>query len=507
MFRDKQGKKAPSVKLIKNLKKNGVDIDLLLSFLEDLENGKFVPSQFYSDCSVPPLTHPSIIDRRVNSLVSIPTVRLDKLLKTLDLGIKPEDVSISVGDSIVYMGQEQLYKLGVYLYSKTAYGVLNGGSATSYADYKKNMAFCPQYIQKYPGEFKKLVKMCSGVPKGITPAYVTDNFKPGFSFMYLKFIMLLKNKLEYSKLTGRTADGVLPAFQMTSLQTHNALLKMYKKYENTPILKDLAQKAGCRPIEIYTGMQPLLAALTPSEEGELRRIFDKAYGKKDRGIPLPGGHGQNFKVLEPVYRMLYEKGIRYVWLGNVDNTGYTVDPVSLALFALSDKEAAFETSVKTAMDTKGGIIIQEKGGKLNCADIGSGISKEMVEKFEKEGKTILFNCGLGLFNLEKLLKRIPVIQYEIPLRISEQDKDSGRYAQAEQNTWEIIGTIGKPLFFAVEKNKRFVAAKLLMETLLSSSSEEKLLDLGLDSNLLEAAVNSSRGMATLLKNDYGIDLR
>lgn len=504
MLQENRGEYIPSPKLIKNLKKKGVDTGFLLSFLKDLEAGKFVPSQFYTDCSVPPLTHPSIIDRRVSPLVSIPTIRLERLIKTHNLGIRAEDVSISVGDSIVYLGRDQLYKLGVYLFSKTAYGILNGGSATSYADYKKNYAFCPQYIDKYPREFRKFARMCSGVPKGITPAYITENLKPGYSFMFLKFLMLLRNKLEYSKLTGRTAEGILPAFQMTSLQTHKPLLSMYKKYEKSQLLRDLALKAGCRPIEIYTGMQPLIAALTPREEGEIRRIFDRAYGKKDTGIPLPGGHGQNFKVLEPVYKMLYEKGIRYIWLGNVDNTGYTVDPVSLALFALSDKEAAFETSVKTAMDTKGGIIIQEKSGRLNCADIGSGISREMVQDFEKQGKTLLFNCGLGLFNLEKLLKRLPTLQYEIPLRISEQDKDSGRYAQAEQNTWEIIGTIKNPLFFAVEKNKRFVAAKLLMETILSSSSNEKLESLSLNPGLLEAALYSATGMKNLLQNDYGI---
>ena len=128
----------------------------------------------------------------------------------------------------------------------------------------------------------------------------------------------------------------------------------------------------------------------------------------------------------------------------------------------------------------------------------------MVQDFEKQGKTLLFNCGLGLFNLEKLLKRLPTLQYEIPLRISEQDKDSGRYAQAEQNTWEIIGTIKNPLFFAVEKNKRFVAAKLLMETILSSSSSEKLESLSLNPGLLEAALYSATGMKNLLQNDYGI---
>jgi UTP--glucose-1-phosphate uridylyltransferase len=52
---------------------------------------------------------------------------------------------------------------------------------------------------------------------------------------------------------------------------------------------------------------------------------------------LPGGHGQCFMVLKDIFTNLYSKGIRFISIGNIDNIGYNLDPVELAIFALSKK--------------------------------------------------------------------------------------------------------------------------------------------------------------------------
>ena len=258
---------------------------------------------------------------------------------------------------------------------------------------------------------------------------------------------------------------------------------------------------------MYTEVQPMMAALTHSADGLPRRIFDRAYGEKDRGLAFPGGHGQNFAILAPVYRRLARMGVRYVWLGNIDNLGYTVDPVSLAVFALSGRDAAFETSFKTPMDVKGGLLVVTGTGRITCADIGPAVSPEQMEQFSQEGGRLLFNCAIGLFDLQRLLPMLDSLPYRLPLRITDQDKDAGRYAQAEQLTWEIIGLLEKPLFFAVEKKKRFIASKMILENLLTSLPDWFASEPGFAGTPLHTlSLDLHAGLHDLLSQDYGMQM-
>ncbi|WP_369413703.1 UTP--glucose-1-phosphate uridylyltransferase [Brucepastera parasyntrophica] len=290
---------------------------------------------------------------------------------------------------------------------------------------------------------------------------------------------------------------------MTSVLTDTAVNQALLEYETFQELTEIAAELGCPPIEMSTASQSMMAAITHSSFGKPRRIFDTAYGKPDCGLPLPGGHGQNFEILAGIYRNMYEQGIRYVWLGNVDNLGFTVDPVSLAVFALSGTDAAFEASYRTPMDVKGGILVSDRQGKITCADIGPAITIEKVHEFETEGKHILFNCGIGLFDLKKLIEHLDFIPYELPLRITDQDKDAGLYAQMEQITWEIIGLIPKPFFFAVEKSKRFVASKMLMENIITSLPPDN----HNASEMGKISGQMHKGLNDLLKTEYLLNLQ
>jgi hypothetical protein len=488
--------------LVSQLVSEGVDLDNVIRFLDDLNGGKYDNIPTIEPESVPDLDNPSIIDRR-----GISSYRMDATLARtrfaeLDLPFSPDSVA-AISDGFCLFDEAALRKIGVYLYPRAAYGVLNGGSATSYADIKKNSALDSVAFESVRGLFDVLAEECRGSPKGVTPAYINPDGTPGFSFLFLKLRMILEHKKLYRDMTGRSAADILPAFQMTSIHTDRAVQDAYREYIMHPGLKPLADELGCPSIEMFTATQTMMAAITHSSEGRPRRIFDRAWGKSDTGIAMPGGHGQNFQILAPIYRKLYARGIRYIWIGNIDNMGYTIDPVGLAIFALSGKEAAFEESWRTPMDVKGGILVCDSTGKLTCADIGPAINAQDVLDFESKGKPVLFNCGIGLFDLERLIPRLPDIPFQLPLRITDQDKDAGRYAQAEQITWEIIGLLDDPLFFAVEKNKRFIAAKLLMETILTSMPPEKTGTAGLD----EVSRHLHDGLAVLFERDYGLVLR
>jgi hypothetical protein len=255
---------------------------------------------------------------------------------------------------------------------------------------------------------------------------------------------------------------------MSSVGNDAELREAYADYARSPLLEPLARKTGLSACSFETGIQPLIAAFTHSGEGRPKRIFDHAHGRPDTAIALPGGHGQCFRILAPVLAGLHARGIRYAWIGNVDNMGYLPDPVELAMLALSGRPAAFDFALRTPVDVKGGILVEEGPGRRTVADIGPAISFDEVERLESEGASILFNCATGLFDLDWLMPRLDDLARRLPVRVSDQDKDSGRYSQAEQVTWEVTGLLPSFLAFAVDKYDRFMAAKLLAETLLTS---------------------------------------
>ncbi|MFQ3547732.1 MAG: UTP--glucose-1-phosphate uridylyltransferase, partial [Termitinemataceae bacterium] len=331
-------------------------------------------------------------------------------------------------------------------------------------------------------------------------------------FLLLKMRALLIRALEYRLLTGDHHTAVLPFFQMTSDATDAKLTAAYEDYRHHPLLRDLIRETGIDPTQPLSRKQSLIGALTHSSEGFPRRVFDRAFGQPNRGLALPGGHGENFRVLAPVYRELYRRGIRYVYLGNVDNTGFTIDPVELAYFALQRQgnhttekpDAAFEFSWRTPVDVKGGILIEQPTGHLTVGEIGQVISAEVLQEEEKNGAPVLFNCASGLFSLEYLITNLETIQDSLPIRVTDQEKEAGKYAQAEQTTWDIMGLISNPLVFAVQKQKRFIAAKMLLETFLASPCS---LVIDQDPDVPESIKTTARmlrqGLKDLLTTTYG----
>ncbi len=375
----------------------------------------------------------------------------------------------------VVFDEELLREIGRRLYPRAAFGVLNGGSATSYADTKKNRAVDEAAFDAVKDDFERLAARFRGQPKGITPAYFNEDGSDGPSFLELKFRALLIEAAACRALEDAPSADILPVFQMSSDGTREALAETYRTYRNSPYLKDLIERTACDPTKVLDATQPLLAALSPAKEDGTRGIFDRAWGREHSALPLPGGHGENFRVLKGVYQGLREKGIRFAWLGNVDNSGYTVDPVSLATLALSGRCAAFEFSGKSALDVKGGVLVKD-GERLSVRDIGQSISWDEIHAAEERGGRAVFNCATGLFDLDYLVPRLDEISRKLPLHVTEQNKEAGHYAQAEQTTWEVLGLLDAPLILTVPRAKRFLPAKMLLETLMASPRTAKLKD-------------------------------
>jgi UTP--glucose-1-phosphate uridylyltransferase len=485
-----------------NMKTQQIDVGLTMRILEKYNKGSFKNQKPIRVKSIPKVDGVKIINMIRDITYTADVKKVAQLFQELGLPYDPDTFGRVHGGKIT-LNRHGLYELGLFLLPLTAYGILNGGSASSYIDYKKNKTFNEQLFGLYKPEFNRLARVCRGKAKGITPAFLQPNGKEGPSFLELKMRAALIKALQYELTAHVKSDLLLPMFQMTSVLNDRQIRSVYKKYGGSPLLKDLIRETGIRVYEMETGVQPLLAAYTHSAKGEKKEVFAGAHGKPGNTLPMPGGHGQNFYVLKDIYRDLYNRGIRYAYLGNVDNLGFTPDPISLALFALTRKQAAFEFSFKTPVDVKGGILVVDQEGRFNTAEIGPAIAWGEIERAERRGKKVLFNCAVGLFNLEYLVKNIDSIIENLPVRFSDQDKDAGSYAQAEQITWEIMGLLDDVLIFAVDKFDRFLA---VMTSGLKLEHKDFPTDDNPSQDLKRIARRLHEGLVRKLNTVYGLKL-
>jgi len=498
---------ALSAGLRRDMDAKGVDTALTLAILADYNDGLYDSIRPVRARGVPAADGRTVVELTPSLAYS---VEAESALERLALlGAALPDSAIRSGGRIVFP-RPALEEIGFALLPRTAYGILNGGSATSYADSKKNLAFGEGAFETLRPAFEALVPACREQPKGLTPAFVNPDGSPGPSFLELKMRARLLAAIAYRERHGDPGRPILPLFQMSSVGTDALLSRAYEEFARKPLLALPASRAGEEPCAVATGVQGLIAAYTHSSEGRPKRVFDRAYGRSDSVVALPGGHGQCFRVLAPVLRALRESGVRFAYLGNVDNIGYLPDPVEIGLLAVSGLPAGFDFSLRTPMDVKGGILVEcegPEGGGHNrtIADIGPAIGFEELLRLERSGARILFNCATGLFDLDALVSRIDEIARTLPVRFTDQDKDSGRYSQAEQVTWEVASLLPGFLAFAVEKADRFIAAKLLVETLLTSGSG------GSDPRIPPDLAATSRalhdGLKRKLAGPYGLALR
>lgn len=491
--------------VLERMKALGIDVERSAWILRELNAGRWDALEPVRVSEVPEIDGATIIDRTRPAALRLP----ERVFQAAMADLLP-DVSAaqfgSLDGTYRTLPPDALERIGVLCYPLVAFGVLNGGSATSYADETKNRALNARLLAEVRPIFDALARQARGKPKGITPAVVNPDGSAGPAFLELRFRALLLEEQRYravARAVGRDLANDAPVFrlfEMTSAGTAPHLPEAYRAFADGPFLAELP--GASRIVTPYSAVQPLLAAITHSEEGRPRRFFDRAWGRAGEPLGIPGGHGQSFDVLAETYRRLREEGVRFAYLSNVDNLGALPDPISIARLALSDAPAGFDFAFRTPVDVKGGVLIRDQNGALNCADIGPAISRDEIERQEADGRRILFNCATGLFRLDHLVPRLASIADGLPMRISDQVKDAGRYAQAEQVTWEVIAMLDRPLIFGVDKYERFLAAKMLLEPIMGSgvATTTPIADLQPDAPLLAA------GMRALLETRYGLAL-
>ena len=495
--------------LLADMESKGIDAALSLSILGDYNAGLYDSVRPVQAMGVPAVDGRSVVSlARGAPSYSAPTRAAKEALGSLGLPFPSAGTEERGGETL--FSSPALEAIGSSLLGRCAFGVLNGGSATSYADSKKNLAFGQGVFDALKPSYDAIAPLCKDVPKGLTPAYLEPDGSPGASFLLLKMRARLVAASRAKARGEEVGEDFMPLFQMTSVSNDGELAEAYARYAKHPLIAPLARELGMEGTRWATGVQPMISAYSHSSEGRPKRVFDRAHGKSDSSLALPGGHGQCFRVLAPVLRALRDSGVRFAYLGNVDNLGFLPDPAELAILALSGQPAAFDFSVRTPMDVKGGILVETGGGDgrprgRTIADIGPAISFEEVARLESGGAAILFNCALGLFDLDYLVPRLDEIGRLLPVRFTDQDKDAGRYSQAEQVTWEVASILPGFLAFAVDKFDRFIAAKLLAETLLTSGAAAG--DPRIPAELADTSRRLKSALERKLAGPYGLAIR
>ena len=214
-----------------------VDMDLSLEILGNYNAGKYDNVKPIESTGIPGIDGETVLDMTAGAweLEEQPVLaaagKFDIPRNLIEAGTRR-------GGRILFTA-DILREVGTRLFPLLSVGVLNGGSATSYLDRKKNRSFHPDLFDLYADVFEAAAEQDAGKPKGIVPGYVNPDGSPGFSFMEMRMRNLLIEILRYREMTGSDDTPLYPLFQMTSIHTERYLAEAYEDYRGSPALKDL----------------------------------------------------------------------------------------------------------------------------------------------------------------------------------------------------------------------------------------------------------------------------
>ena len=183
----------------------------------------------------------------------------------------------------------------------------------------------------------------------------------------------------------------IPLLLMNSFRTHSETERLIGKYRGSP--------------EILTFCQNKFPRLLEEDSGFLD--LDK-FGSE---VWYPPGHGDLYSCLadQGYLERLLADGREILFVSNVDNLGAVADLRILDYMLREDIPFLMEVTQKTAADTKGGTLYQEKG-RIKLLEIAN-VPPEHIAEFCGQQKFKIFNTNniwINLVHLKELLKEGPL---------------------------------------------------------------------------------------------------
>ena len=186
-------------------------------------------------------------------------------------------------------------------------------------------------------------------------------------------------------------QGDIPLLLMNSFRTHDETERLVGKYRGNPEILTFCQNQFPRLLEEGDGFLDL-----------------KKFGSD---VWYPPGHGDLYSCLadQGYLDRLLADGREILFVSNVDNLGAGVDLRILNYMLREDIPFLMEVTPKTAADTKGGTLYQEKG-RIKLLEVAN-VPPEHVAEFCGQQKFKIFNTNniwINLARLKELLEKGPL---------------------------------------------------------------------------------------------------
>ena len=183
----------------------------------------------------------------------------------------------------------------------------------------------------------------------------------------------------------------IPLLLMNSFRTHDDTERLVGKYLGNPEILTFCQNQFPRLLEEGDGFLDL-----------------KKFGSD---VWYPPGHGDLYSCLadQGYLDRLLADGREILFVSNVDNLGAGVDLRILHYMLREDIPFLMEVTPKTAADTKGGTLYQEKG-RIKLLEVAN-VPPEHVAEFCGQQKFKIFNTNniwINLARLKELLEKGPL---------------------------------------------------------------------------------------------------
>ena len=207
--------------LIRDAEKKNIDLDATISIINNYNAGKYDSVQPIEVTELPAVDGETILAPSGDITW---VMEAEEAHKNLDsAGWKGDIGSIApIQNGRITFDVSALQALGISLLPTVSYGILNGGSATSFFDSRKNHSFDPVLFDLYQDEFHSAAADYGTWPKGLTPGFYNSDGSPGPSFIELKMRNILLHQLKRGGLSG-SLRALAPLFQMTSVNNNDRI--------------------------------------------------------------------------------------------------------------------------------------------------------------------------------------------------------------------------------------------------------------------------------------------
>src|SRR5690554_703967 len=128
--------------LADNMREKGIDLQLTRRILDNYNAGEYEHFQPVKAIGIPQVDGKRVLDLTGDFKIQVNLQAAQARLEQWGINVNLQEFCKTYGEKGVF-DKRALARVGVLLYPCLAYGILNGGSASSYLDFKKNQAFNP----------------------------------------------------------------------------------------------------------------------------------------------------------------------------------------------------------------------------------------------------------------------------------------------------------------------------------------------------------------------------